>query len=204
VADSNPYFNPWDAEFRANPYPHYGALLAGPPPLITLGPFQAVLVARYADVTSALRDYERFSSIPPPPPPGTFQPFGESRDLLGHDPPEHTSLRKLISRDFTPRRIRDLEPRVSQIASELLTRAAAKGSFDVMSEVANVLPVMVIAEMLGVPSERYATFKEWSDEIIAAGNLALGSPPTPDTIKAFMSLVSYFTEEVAKRRKQPA
>ena len=203
MAGSAPYFNPWDPEFRANPYPHYGALLSGAPWPVSFGPFQAVLVARYADVSTALRDHEHFSSIPPPLPPEAFQPFGDSRDLLGQDPPEHTRLRRLISRDFTPRRIRDLEPRIRQIASELLGEGAKHGAFDIMTDLANVLPVMVIAEMLGVPSDKYATFKEWSDRIIAAGNSMPGAPPPPDAINAFMSLASYFVEEVARRRKEP-
>lgn len=122
-----PYFNPWDPEFRANPYPHYGALLSAPPLPVTLGLLNAIVVARYADVSAASRDYERFSSVPPPPPPEAFQPFGDSRDLLGQDPPEHTRLRRLISRDFTPRRISELEPRIRQIASQLLGQAAKRG-----------------------------------------------------------------------------
>lgn len=196
------YFNPWDPEFRANPYPHYPALLASSPPSMQLGPMQAVLVARYADVAMALRDHEHFSSTPPPLPPDAYRAFGDSRDLLGQDPPEHTRLRRLISRDFTPRRIRELEPGIRQIARELMDKAA-KGEFDVMAELANVLPVMVIAEMLGVPPEKYAMFKEWSDRVIEAGNSLPGAKPPPDTINAMMSLIAYFVEEVAKRRKDP-
>ena len=203
MAGSAPYFNPWDPEFRANPYPHYGALLVRPPLRFSVGPSEAVLVARYADVGTAMRDHEHFSSIPPPRPPDAFQPFGDSRDLLGQDPPEHTRLRRLISRDFTPRRIRDLEPRIRQIAGQIVGEAAKRGEFDVMADLANVLPVMVIAEMLGVPSDKYATFKEWSDPIFEAGNRMPGAPPPPETINAFMSLISYFVEEVAKRRREP-
>ncbi|MGO9602695.1 MAG: cytochrome P450 [Candidatus Binataceae bacterium] len=203
MAEAAFYFNPWDPEFRANPYPHYGALLGNPPAAMQLGPMQVVLVARYADVASALRDHEHFSSIPPPRPPDAFRPFGDSRDLLGQDPPDHTRLRRLISRDFTPKRIRELEPRIREIARDLLGKAAAKGEFDVMADLANVLPVMVIAEMLGVPAEKYAMFKDCSDRIIDAGNSIPGTPPPPETITAGMSLISYFVEEVAKRRKQP-
>ncbi|MGO9451187.1 MAG: cytochrome P450 [Candidatus Binataceae bacterium] len=203
MAEAVFYFNPWDPEFRANPYPHYGALLANPPAAMQLGPVHVVLVTRYADVSSALHDHEHFSSIPPPLPPDAFRPFGDSRDLLGQDPPDHTRLRRLISRDFTPKRIRELEPRIREIARDLLGKAAAKGEFNVMADLANVLPVMVIAEMLGVPAEKYAMFKEWSDRIIDAGNAIPGTPPPPETITAGMSLISYFVEEVAKRRKQP-
>jgi cytochrome P450 len=203
MAGTTPYFNPWDPEFRANPYPHYGALLDGPPLQLTIGPLSAIVVARYADVSLASRDYERFSSVPPPPPPEAFQPFGDSPDLLGQDPPDHTRLRRLVSRDFTPRRIQNLEPRIRQIARQIFDEVAKRGEFDVMADLANVLPVMVIAEMLGVPSEKYATFKDWSDRIVAGSNLPPGSPPPPDVMTAFMSMISYFVEEVAKRRKEP-
>ncbi|HEY6393882.1 MAG TPA: cytochrome P450, partial [Candidatus Binataceae bacterium] len=124
MADQEFYFNPWDPEFRANPYPHYGPLLCGPPRVVTIGPAPMALIARYADVTSVLRDHARFSSEGPPPPRNNYEsPFAGSRDMLGSDPPRHTHLRKLISRDFTPRRIRELEPRIREIAAQLLNKA---------------------------------------------------------------------------------
>ena len=123
------YFNIWDPEFRANPYPHYAPLLAGPPPLLEMGPMTFALVARYADVTAALRDHEHFSSVGPPPPPQAYQGrFFGSRNMLGSDPPQHSRLRRLVSRDFTPRRIRELEPRIREIAKEQLDKVEAKGA----------------------------------------------------------------------------
>src|SRR5579862_894180 len=101
MSDASAYFNPWDPAFRANPYPHYGPLLAGPPRVMSFGPMPGALVTRYADVAVALSDHEHFSNIPPPPPEDAYKgPFYPSRDLLGQDPPEHTRLRRLISRDF--------------------------------------------------------------------------------------------------------
>ena len=67
------YFNIWDPEFRANPYPHYGALLTGSPRIVEAGPMKFALVARYADVTAGLRDHEHLSSRQPPPPPQACQ-----------------------------------------------------------------------------------------------------------------------------------
>jgi pimeloyl-[acyl-carrier protein] synthase len=112
-------------------------------------------------------------------------------------------LRRLISRDFTPRRIRELEPRIRQIASDLLDKAYAKGEFDLMADLANVLPVMVIAEMLGVPPELNATFKQWSDALVAGGNAMPGTPPPPEVIKSVDAIGDYFTAEIEKRRQHP-
>jgi cytochrome P450 len=199
------YFNPWDPAFRANPYPNYGPLLAGPPRVMSFGTIPGALVARYTDVTIALSDHQHFSNIPPPAPDNSYKgPFYPSRDLLGQDPPEHTRLRRLISRDFTPKRVRELELRIREIAGNIFTRAKERREFDVMRDLANVLPVMVIAEMLGVPSEKYAMFKDWSDRIIEGANQFPGATaPAPEVIEAIESLAAYFREEVARRRKHP-
>jgi cytochrome P450 len=135
------YFNPWDEKFRADPYPYYRPLLAGPPRLLNLFVPMA-LVARYADTATILRDHERFSSLPPRTPyiEERLQIFGSAPRVVFSDPPVHTRLRRLVSRAFTPRRIRDLEPRIREIAKELLDKAAAKGEFEVMADLANPLP----------------------------------------------------------------
>jgi cytochrome P450 len=198
------YFNIWDPEFRANPYPHYAPLLAGPPPILNMGPMTFALVARYADVTAALRDHEHLSSVGPPPPPQAYQGrFAGSRNMLGSDPPQHSRLRRLVSRDFTPRRIRELEPRIREIAKDQLDKVEAKGSFDVIADLANVLPVTVIAEMLGVPPELNAKFKHWSDTIIGGDNNVPGAPQPPESIRAIDELGDYFTAEIEKRRSKP-
>ncbi|MGH7925611.1 MAG: cytochrome P450, partial [Candidatus Binatus sp.] len=177
-------FNIWDPEFRANPYPHYAPLLAGPPSVLTFGDMTFALVARYADVTIGLRNHEHLSSVQPPPPPQAYQGrFAGSRNMLGSDPPQHSRLRRLVSRDFTPRRIRELEPRIREIAKDLLDKVAAKSQFDLMSDLANALPVTVIGEMLGVPPELNAKFKHWSDTLIGGDNNAPGAPQPPETIR---------------------
>jgi len=198
------YFNIWDPEFRANPYVHYAPLLAGPPPILNIGPMTFALVARYADVTAGLRDHEHLSSVGPPPPPQAYQGrFAGARNMLGSDPPQHSRLRRLVSRDFTPRRIRELEPRIREIAKELLDRVEAKGQFDLMADLANVLPVTVIAEMLGVPPDLNAKFKRWSDTIVGGDNNVPGAPQLPETIRAIDELGDYFSAEIDKRRSHP-
>jgi vitamin D3 1,25-hydroxylase len=198
------YFNPWDPAFRANPYPHYKPLLTGPPRILDLfGP--TAMVARFADVTTVLRDHAHFSSVRPrdPSEPPNEGPFAGARTMLFSDPPLHTRLRRLVSRDFTPRRIREMEPRIRAIASELIDAASRKGELEVMSGVANALPVMVIAEMLGVPPEHYAQFKHWSDIVVSADNTLPGSPLPEEFHTATKALRDYFAEEIERRRRMP-
>ncbi|HUY19604.1 MAG TPA: cytochrome P450 [Candidatus Binataceae bacterium] len=198
------YFNPWDESFRANPYPHYRPLLAGPPRVID-GLMPMVLVARYADVTAVLRDHQHFSSMQPRTP--LFQRrrdvFGDTPTVLFSDPPVHTRLRRLVAPAFTARRIRDLEPRIRAIADRLLARAEERGRFEVMADLANPLPVMVIAEMLGVPADDYEKFKAWSD-IVIEGDNTLPPAPFPAAVReALGAIVEYFEAEVEKRRHHP-
>ena len=198
------YFNPWDENFRANPYPHYRPLLAGPPRIIDMG-FKFALAARYADVRAILMDHATFSSVQPAGMGFDEQSklFGDAPTMLGSDPPTQTRLRRLVSRDFTPRRIRELEPRIREIAKSLIDAVERKGEFDVMTDLANPLPVMVISELLGVPPEEYRQFKHWSDKIIEADNTLPGMPIPDDIKRAFAELRAYFIEEIARRRRNP-
>ncbi|MGC1676194.1 MAG: cytochrome P450, partial [Candidatus Binataceae bacterium] len=198
------YFNPWDEDFRANPYPHYKPLYVGALRHLDLG-FPLVLAARYADVKQILLDPAHFSSVQPKDSAFSNQTdaFGDAPTVLQSDPPDHTRLRRLVSRDFTPRRIRELEPRIRQIAASLLDKAARNGKFDLMADLANPLPVMVIAEMLGVAPEMYETFKRWSDKVVEADNTLPGMPIPEDIKAAFGELNAYFAEEIERRRKSP-
>jgi cytochrome P450 len=219
------YFNQWDPEFRANPYPHYRALLSGPPRLINITipatpdllkmfgmensgvteiPLPTALAARYQDCIAILRDHQHFSSSRPQMEMSNDRgPFKGATTMLFSDPPVHTRLRKLVSRDFTPRRIREMEPRIREIATRLIDRVAAKGSFDVMEDLANPLPVMVIAEMLGVAPDLYATFKHWSDVIVSGDNTIPGEPLPEEFHTSVERLRAYFSEEIEKRRSRP-
>ncbi|HEY6420617.1 MAG TPA: cytochrome P450 [Candidatus Binataceae bacterium] len=203
-AASDVYFNPWDENFRANPYPHYRPLLAGPPRIINMfQPF--ALIARYADNKAVLLDHAAFSSVQPESMAFAEQAdlFGKAPTVLGSDPPVHTRLRRLVTREFTPRRIRELEPRIREVAATLLAKAAAKGEFDVMADLANPLPVTVISDMLGVPAEMLATFKSWSDKVVESDNTVPGTPIADDIKTAFRELNAYFAGEIERRRINP-
>jgi cytochrome P450 len=200
------YFNQWDPAFRANPYPYYKILhSSGPLMLPRVEPFPpVVLIGRYRDVVAVLRDHQRFSSKQQFPP--GFEPRGPFRGattMLFSDPPVHTRLRRLVSRDFTPRRIRELEPRIREITRQLLDAVERRGEFDVMRDLANALPVMVIAEMLGVPPEQYATFKRWSDAIVAGDNILPGMEPPAEFVDATEALREYFIAAIEQRRRTP-
>ncbi len=199
------YFNPWDEAFRANPYPYYKALYDRPPHLMNMF-FQMALVGGYDDAVTILHDHERFTSSQKRNP--NFDEkdrtlFAGAATVLFSDPPTHTRLRKLMSRAFTPKRIRDLEPRVREVTHALLDDVARKGELEVVSDLATPLPVMVIAEMLGVAPAQYEQFKHWSDRIVESDNTPPGIPLPDATKQAARELRSYFIDEIARRRSDP-
>src|SRR5579863_828976 len=198
------YFNPFDAEFRANPYPHYPALLAGPPRQLNLF-MPTTLVARYSDVVSVLHDHERFTVRRPEIPfRERIDPFGGAPTILTADPPVHSRLRKLVSKAFTPRRVRELEPRVREITSELLSRATNSSQFEAMAALANPLPVIVIAELLGVSAGDHAQFKQWSNDMISSfGQENIVNGPSEAGIAARNELRRYLADAIKQRASNP-
>jgi cytochrome P450 len=105
---------------------------------------------RYDDIVQVLANHEQFSSDFPQN--GEFRrPLG--RTMISSDPPLHSQLRGLVARDFTPRAVAQLTPRINAIAQELLDRVAQRGSMDIVKEFADPLPVIVIAELIGIPAQ---------------------------------------------------
>jgi len=198
------YFNPFDAEFRANPYPHYPALLAGPPRQLNLF-MPTTLIARYDDVVAVLHDHERFTVRRPEMPfRQRIDPFGGAPTILTADPPVHSRLRKLVSKAFTPRRVRELEPRVREITSDLLSRAANSSEFEAMAALANPLPVIVIAELLGVSTGDHAQFKQWSNDMISSfGQENIVNGPSEAGIAARNELRRYLADAIKQRSENP-
>ena len=154
------YFNPWDEAFKVNPYPHYKALHSGPPRMINLmAPI--ALIGKYDDAIRVLTDHDTFTGVKPDIPwiNQQFEIFRGAPILQNSDPPVHTRLRRVISKAFTPRMIASMEPHIQQVTDELFDAANARGELEVMADIANALPVIVIAEILGVPRDEYAKFK---------------------------------------------
>jgi pimeloyl-[acyl-carrier protein] synthase len=204
MAEQDFYFNPFDPEFRANPYPHFPALLDGPPRQLNFF-MPTTLVARYDDVVTVLHDHERFT-VRRPEVPGRqrIDPFGGAPTILTADPPVHSRLRKLVSKAFTPRRVRELAPRVREITADLLRHASDSSEIEAMAALANPLPVIVIAEMLGVSAGDHAQFKQWSNDMISSFGEEMGSGPSAAGIAARDDLRRYLADAIKQRSANPA
>jgi pimeloyl-[acyl-carrier protein] synthase len=199
-------FNPMDPTFVADPYPTYRQLRAEDP--VHHSPMGFWVLTRYDDVVAALRDprlaKEAIAAF-------VAARFGApvpitGLSMLDRDPPDHTRLRSLVSKAFTPRVVEGLRPRIQQIVDGLLTRALEKGSMDVIEEFAYPIPVNVICEMLGVPVEDHERFKGWSLDIARGLDSILlprDSEVPKRSVASRTALAEYFRELIAKRRASP-
>jgi cytochrome P450 len=159
----------FDGAFWRDPYPAYAALRADEPVRRVQRPDGTVwMLTRYADVRAALTD-PRLSkdwrhTLPPEQRAGA--PGAPIPMMILMDPPEHTRLRKLVSRSFTLRRMEGLRPRVEEIARGLLDALPPGGRVDLMADYAFLLPVFVICELLGVPAQDRDEFAAWSRTMV--------------------------------------
>jgi cytochrome P450 len=201
----NPFdFNPFEDATRRNPFPLYAR---GRELRIHRHPGLPVFsVFGYADTVDVLRDSATWSNkfLPPPE-------FPELADrapsMLGTDPPEHERLRGLVNQAFTPKIIRRLEPRMIEIAHQLLDRALARRKVDLVQALTYPLPVTVIAEIIGVPAEDGARFKDWSDKLVETLGAGLFTPPDRATFERNRAIADelgeYFRRLVELRRVEP-
>jgi cytochrome P450 len=169
-----------------------------------------VVVGRHADISAVLRhpnaSSQRGKSLLAP---AVSRRTRERPSFLSLDPPDHTRLRRLVSKAFTPRRIALLEPRIRAITDELLTAAGAAGHFELVSQLAYPLPVRIISEMLGVPVSDHPRFAGWSARL--ANSLQPGFGVAPELAQARAQaadaaseeFAAYFRELIALRRARP-
>ncbi|MET9402271.1 cytochrome P450 [Kitasatospora sp. NPDC002965] len=177
-ASARPPLFTWD--FAADPYPAYAWLREHEPVHRTTLPsgVEAWLVTRYADARQALAD-GRLSKNPANHSEQAHRtgrvgiPGERQADLMTHllniDPPDHTRLRRLVSKAFTPRRVAAFEPRVQQLTDRLIDGFAERGSADLIHEFAFPLPIYAICDMLGVPAEDQDDFRDWAGMMIRHG-----------------------------------
>lgn len=207
-------FNPFDPAFRIDPYPVYERLRREAP--VYNGPFGALVLSRYADCEAILRDPRSSSDArnstafaefiaQNPDAEQNVGFFAQTRPFLFLDPPDHTRLRGLVNKAFTPRAIDKLRDRIQEIVNELLDRADAKGGIEVVEEFAYLVPVQVICEMLGVPVKDHELFKDWSREL--ARSLDPEELLPQDVIerrqKAIDSFGEYFGGLIADHKSHP-
>lgn len=165
------------------------------------------LLTRHDDVDALLRD-RTLSSDPRNGAPETFmaafvEPDGREPSILLLDPPEHTRLRGLISKAFTPRAVEQMALRIEQIVNELLDAVAGGEGFDVISSFAGPLPTIVIAEMLGVDPADRLDFKRWSDDGVMAFDPLLSDEMRQRVQASRAEFDAYWRRVIADRRLAP-
>jgi cytochrome P450 len=197
------------AEFRSNPYPHYQHMLHNDVTWVDRGDWQDVIVTQHDHVSSLLRDprmvreYRRENNTWTPP--ENWKPYFEmlGKWMLMRDPPHHTRLRGLVNKAFTPAAVNHLQDRIQTIADDLLDKAQKRGSFDLVSEYAFELPVNVIAEMLGVPTEHREQFKVWSNTLAAALDFNNDSAVLDRAATAAGEMTTFMRELIATKHANP-
>ncbi len=206
-------FNPLDPAHREDPYPRYHALRTADP-VHWSDLFQAWVLTRHADVARVLRgagfsvdrtrfDTARHASLPPVR--EEFHEIAEAlkRVLIFLDPPDHTRIRNLVVKAFTPRIVATKHARVQGRVDELLDAGARDGGLDWVRDFANALPVMVIAEILGVPAARHAAFKRWADDLGALLDPFITAEVFDRAMGSALEMHDFFQETFADRRARP-
>ncbi|MER5471796.1 cytochrome P450 [Streptomyces sp. NPDC002685] len=212
--ESSQAFDPWDPAFVADPYPAYEELRARGR-VHYYEPTNQWLVPHHADVSALLRDrrlgrtyqhrftHEDFGRTAPPP---EHEPFHVLNDhgMLDLEPPDHTRIRRLVSKAFTARTVERLKPYVEGLAGELVDRLVEAGGGDLLTDVAEPLPVSVIAEMLGIPESDRAPLRPWSADICGMYELNPSEEVARKAVRASVEFTEYLRGLIEARRKEPA
>lgn len=191
-------FDPFQESVHADPYPVFEYLRDEAPAYYNAErDFWAL--SRYEDVYQAAIDTETFSSegrinLDDIESPGI--PL-----MIEMDPPRHGELRDIVKRAFTPKRVADLEDQARALTRDLLATWPASGEIDFIDAFAGPLPIMVIAGLLGIESDRWVEFKDWSDGLVrrAPGQTTLSE----ENLMAGLLVSTFFLEEIEKRRSAP-
>ncbi len=210
-------FDPWDRAFVADPYAAYAALRADAP-VTFFEPTGQWLISRYDDVKALLRDrrlgrtylhvatHEEMGHEPDPP---HLAPFWHliRNGMLDREPPDHTRLRALVSRAFTPRTVERLRAKVQAVVTQLVDQlldAGADGSVvDLKAVVAEPLPVTVIAEMLGIPESDRGLLRPWSADICGMYELNPSRAAQDRAVRASEEFSAYLENLARDRREHP-
>ncbi|MBV9355319.1 MAG: cytochrome P450 [Chloroflexi bacterium] len=192
--------------YHANPYPVFAELRTEAPATRTTLPngTEVFVVTRYADVEAALKDARLIKNITSARgrPSGLLgrlgfaQYFGNS-NMLKADPPEHTRLRGLVSKAFTPKLINQMRGDIQALADRLLDAVEPAGKMDLIADFAFPLPITVITRLLGVPSADEGKFRRWSSSLVASGALSSESLPLEPSL---FQLVRYVRKLIRQRR----
>jgi cytochrome P450 len=197
------------ATFKANPFPYYAQLRAEAPvfPVTLQSKQRAWLVTRYDDVLNVLKDErfakDRHNAMTPeqlkksPWVPSMFKPL--ERNMLDLDSPDHTRLRALVHKAFTPRMVEQMRNQIQDLTNDLLDAVEPKGAMDLIADFALPLPLNMIGRILGVPAKDNPKFHRWSKTLISGGsnrNLFVLIPNT-------MAFMRYLKKLIRERRENP-
>ncbi|MEU6756433.1 cytochrome P450 [Streptomyces sp. NPDC046685] len=206
-------FDPWDAAFVADPYPSYRELRERGRAVWWEATGQW-LVPHYADVSALLRDrrlgrtylhrfsHEEFGREAPPAEHAPFHVLN-GNGLLDLEDPAHARVRRLVAKAFTPRTVERLVPAVRRMAGELVGQLLADGGGDLLTTVAEPLPVAVIAELLGVPEADRGLLRPWSADICGMFELRPGEETARRAVRASVEFSAYLRGLIAERRTRP-
>lgn len=186
-------FDPYAPAVQDDPFPIYEVMRTEHPCYRDPeGRFFAI--SRDHDVREALRDHETYSNAG-----GIIlgqETEGAPPSMVTMDPPEHTRLRGLVNKAFTPRRVAQLEDRLRASIDEFIDAFAGKRNVDLVPAFADLVPVRAISDIIGVPTEEREQFREWADRMI-------GEPGTERGTQAMMECFEYFTGALDERRREP-
>jgi cytochrome P450 len=203
-------FDPTDPAFVADPYPAFRRLRDEAPVLWNPVTVQW-LVARHADVDRSLRDRRlgrtylhqaTHAEFGRPDPPAWHAPFHELNDagMLDREPPDHTRLRRLVQRAFTPRTVEGMRDRIQAVVDGLIDGFAGAGEIDLIADYAEPLPVAVIAELLGIPEPDRPLLRPWSADICLMYELDPPESSARRAVAASLEFSAYLRDLLAERR----
>jgi len=206
-ADDPLLYNPFDPVFRADPYPFYDRLRQDSPAYVT--PIGLTVITRYDDVSRTLRSNDFSRDVDANATPREDPIFerrrerrnGGAKTILNLDPPDHTRLRRLVSKAFTPSAMEALRTGIERQVDAVLDAAAERGSMELVDELAFPVPFQVISDLLALPQDRTDEIREWSQLITAS----LEPTSTLETLdasdRAVAQLLPYLVEVVEARRR---
>jgi len=206
-------WNPLDAQQRADPYPAYARLVREDP--VHHSPFGMTVLSRFADCEMVLRSplasvddtkapmYPEFVEAAEDP--AALEALLAKRPFLFLDPPDHTRLRGLVSKAFTPKTVERLRPRVEELVAQLLDAMTDEATVDIVAAFAYPLPITIISEMLGVPARDAEQFTRWSRALARSLDPEFLLPPEAVAARneAVAEFHAYFRDLIAARRRSP-
>lgn len=192
----------FDDAVKRDPYPYYAKMREVGPIMRNPSMLGAWMVAAHEPALAVLNNHAAFSSARMSGMQDRVNAF-DAPTMLQSDPPDHERLRGVVARAFTPRSIASLEPRLRELTDEMLTPLRDGETYDVVEQLSYPLPVIAISELLGVSTDDRASFRTWSNQLIAGSNEGASPEQLVTAQEGADHLKDYFRAEIASRRARP-